>query len=143
MKGLGVLAAGLLLAACSMLEPMPTLVRDEAGMFSAAARADAEARLRELSAEHDILFFVVTDPRGDPPLAFREPMEDAGVDGRPAIVVVVDRNGNPSTAYSEGLPDPDDSFQPPDGFKTLLEDGRPDRALDLMVRSYGAWAGGR
>jgi hypothetical protein len=128
----------LLLAACGLLPSTPVLVRDNIGLFSPAARADAEQRLRELSDQHDMLFFVVTDDRGDPPVSFRGPMADAGALGLPAVALLVGRDG------AEGITATDDdrarTFTPPSAIDRMITEGDADEALDLIVRSMSAWA---
>ena len=129
-----------LLAACSILRPTPQLVRDGADHFTPQAQADAEARLRALSDQHDVLLFVISERNGDPPRMLDAPMADAAADGRPAMAILIVDGRLAGTGYSEEIDDRFHSFAPPGAADRLFADGDPDGALDVIVRSYGAWA---
>ena len=128
----GPLAIGvsaLLLAACGLLPSTVVLVRDNAGLFSAEARADAEQRLGDLSAEHGILFFILTEEQVDPPRVMDAPMAEARQRGLPAIALMLDRSGVVAEGYSEH--DGFGSLAAPSSVDDMIAGGRADEALDL------------
>lgn len=126
-----------LLIGCGVVQlPPPQLVRDEAGLFSPQARQDAEERLRQLAAEHGVWLFVLTDRRPDPPRMLDAPMAEAA--DADAIVVAVMLG--PEGIAGGGSRDGEIFFEPPAAADTFLADGRPDDALETIVRSFAAWA---
>ena len=116
-------------SACGLLGS-PVHVRDEAVMFSADARAEAEDRLREVASQRGVLVFVVTDPDedADPPRMLDAPMADAEARGLPAVAVLVGPNGIVGIGHSAGM---ESTFDAPSATYRLLEDGRPDEALSV------------
>ena len=112
-------------------------VRDGADLFSADARARAEERLRELASQRGVLLYVVTDAEGDPPRMLDAPMADAEALGMPAVAVLVGPNGIVGTGYSHGL---DFAFTEPSAAERLLEQGRADEALEVLVDHFAAWS---
>ena len=116
---------------------MPVLVRDTAGLFTPPARAAAEERLRSLSEEHGILFFIVTDHRGDPPRMLDAPMADAEEFGKPAVAFLL----SGETLVGNGMTDPNRfSSLPSPEVDSLLAEGRADEALDRLVAVFAGWA---
>ena len=116
---------------------MPVLMRDSAGIFTPPARQAAEDRLRSLSEEHGILFFVVTDQRGDPPRMLRVPGADAERFGWPFVAFLLSGDmmvggGMSDTDRFGSMPSPE-----VDG---LLADGRADEALELLIDAFVEWA---
>jgi hypothetical protein len=76
----------ILLAACAASAPQ--LLRDEAGIFTPAARQAAEARLQALAAEYAVWPFVLTSVDADPPRMLDAPMGTADDRGAPAVAVL-------------------------------------------------------
>lgn len=129
--------AAILLAGCGLTAPMPVLMRDSAGLFTPPARQAAEDRLRSLSAEHDILFFIVTDHGGDPPRMLRVPAGDAERFGWPFVAFLLSGDmmvggGMSDTDRFGSMPSPE-----VDG---LLAEGRADEALELLIDAFVEWS---
>lgn len=124
-----------MLAACGLTSSMPVLMRDSAGLFTPAARQVAEDRLRSLSDEHGVLFFIVTDQRGDPPRMLRGPAADA--DGQPWVAFLL----SGEMMVGGGMSDPDRfGSMPSPEVDDLLAEGRADEALELLIDAFAAWA---
>jgi hypothetical protein len=116
---------------------MPGLMRDSAGLFTPPARQVAEDRLRSLSEEHGILFFIVTDQRGDPPRMLDAPMADAEEFGRPYVAFLL----SGERMVGGGMSDLDRfASMPSPEVDELLAEGRADEALELLIDAYVEWA---
>jgi hypothetical protein len=125
----------LVASACGSIGPLEH-VRDGAELFSPNARVRAEQRLRELASRRGMLLFVISDPAPDPPRMLDAPMADARARGMPAIAVLLGPNGIAGTGYSDEL---DFSFVEPPDAERLLQQGRADEALDVLVDHFAAW----
>lgn len=112
-------------------------VRDGLGLFSADARAEAEERLCEIASDRGVVMYVVTDPQADPPRMLDAPMADAEARGLPAVAVLVGPNGIVGVGSSH---EQYSDFDPPSASSRLLEEGRADQALDLLVDHVAAWS---
>jgi hypothetical protein len=131
-------ALTLIVSACALMpQTTPSLIRDEADIFSPQAEAAAEARLREAAGDDGVLLFIITGRDVDPPVAFDGTTDWAAENGRDAAAWLIDgaRIDASATTDPNGLV----SLQPPP-IDRMLEEGRGDEALDLMVRTYEAWA---
>jgi hypothetical protein len=126
-----------LVASACGLTGSSTHVRDGAELFSPIARASAEQRLRELASQHGMLLFVISDPAPDPPRMLDAPMADAKTRGMPAVAVLFGPNGIAGTGYSDELYF---SFVEPSAAEHLLQQGRADEALEVLVDHFAAWS---
>lgn len=80
------LLPAVVLAACA--SSAPQLLRDEAGIFTPAARQAAEARLQALAAKYAVWPFVLTSVEADPPRMLDVPMMTADDQRAPAVAVL-------------------------------------------------------
>ena len=138
----GALAIGwsVLLGAC-LPAGAPQLVRDGAGLFSAAARAEAEGRLQQLARRSDIWVLVFTGTNPDTPRLVREPMQLADARGAKAYALVISPAG--LTGSSGNVPTADGGFQQLpnlDDVDALLAAGLADDALAKLVDAAEAFA---
>ncbi len=134
---LAAVASAILLSSCAALGP-PQLVRDELGLFSAAARSQAEDRLRDLAAEAGIWVFVVSDAEADPPRMLDAPMGEADDAGVPGVAVLF----GPETLVGSGLSErANQSFSSLDfvAVDQAFQAGDVDAALDLAVDVVVDW----
>ena len=139
-KGCLVLGLTLLLGAC-LPAGAPQLVRDGAGIFSAAARAQAEARLQQLARRSDIWVLVFTGTNPDTPRLVREPMQLAEARGARAYALVISPAG--LTGSSGNVPTADGGFQQLpnlDDVEVMLAAGLADDALAKIVDAAEAFA---
>lgn len=132
------LLLALLLAACA--SSAPQLLRDQAGIFSPAARQAAEARLQALAAENAVWPFVLTSVEADPPRMLDAPMGTADDQGVPAVAVLFapDRivgsgfsRAWTQSAFDRFLFDPQ-SMEP-------FAAGDADAALELVLNYLEEW----
>jgi hypothetical protein len=80
------LLAAVALAACASTAPQ--LLRDEAGIFTPAARQAGEARLQALAATYAVWPFILTRVEADPPRMLDAPMRTADDLDAPAVAVL-------------------------------------------------------
>lgn len=137
-KGSLAAALGVALVAC-LPSAAPQLVRDGAGIFSRAARAQAEDRLQEVARRTDIWVFVITAANPDPPRLLDDPMALADGRGIRAVAVIlapdrVSAGGSSRAADQRAAP------AVPDGTDALLAAGQADLALAQIVDAAVAWA---
>lgn len=137
----GALATALTLALVACLSPaVPQLVRDEAEIFSRAARAQAEERLQEVARRHDIWVFVITHPQPDPPRLLDQPMALADARGVRAVAVILAPDRVNASGVSRAMGDRMTLSFPEAAVSEQLGAGRADVALALIVDAAVAWA---
>ena len=117
----------------------PQLVRDGVGMFSAEARAAAEARLQELATEHGMWALVITELGGDPPRMLDEPMGEADARQARAVAILLSADQVVGTGFSRAI-DTDDmgTLVPPD-VQGMIAQGETDAALAALVTYLESW----
>ena len=130
---------GLLASACQLASP-PQLVRDGAGIFSADARAAAEARLRAIAGTHGVWTFVITEVNGDPPRMLDAPIGEADSLGVRAVASLFDEERIVGAGYSRASVDQGDSGLEPPDVGADIPDGGADVALERVVEYLESWA---
>jgi hypothetical protein len=135
-------ARGVLLAvvvtACAASAPQ--LLRDEAGIFTPAARQAAEARLQALAATYAVWPFVVTSVDADPPRMLDVPMMMADDQGLPAVAVLFGPDRTEGVGFSRAWTQSAFDrflFDPP--IIEPLAAGDADAALELVLGYLEAW----
>lgn len=137
----GALATALTLALVACLSPaVPPLLRDEAGIFSRAARAQAEERLQEVARRTDIWIFVITHARPDPPRLLDGPMGLADARGVRAVAVILAPDRVNASGVSRAMGDRTTMPLPGEELDRLLAAGLTDDALAEIVDAAAAWA---
>lgn len=129
---------GLFLASC-LSTPAPQLVRDGAGMFDPAARAEAEQRLQAIARRTDIWVLVITGDNPDTPRLVQDPMRQAEARGAKVYALILTPHLVIGT--SGNVPTANGGFEafPYDGVEGLLARGRPDEALAKIVETAEAF----
>lgn len=137
----GLLATALTLALVACLSPpVPQLVRDGAGIFSRAAREQAEARLQEVARRTDIWIFVITHARPDPPRLLDEPIGLADARGVRAVAVILAPDRVNASGVSRAMGDRTTMPLPGEELDRLLAAGRADDTLGEIVDAAVVWA---
>lgn len=133
---LSFVAVAIWLAACTSPSDL-VQVRDDARLFGAEARTEAEIRLRALTEEHGIIAYVLTHPDPDPPRVMDDPMADAEERSLPAVALIFSPERFVALGQSRHFEILE--FSVPSAADGMLAGGRADAALELIVDHLAAW----